>query len=526
MSFRWLLFACFQLAPAELTAQETIFRFANLSSFLNAHQAGESYDFAYAAIHTTNDIQTFNKRLGNALLTLQDTTNTIYGLRLAPSQHTRNLKQLILYGTPVLSQEGIERVTALARLGWIRLNKGSNMPRALSWRLKQLQSAQSQSPSSQFPSTSTLYFASMPTQATLQLLARLKAQYPDPRSAPLVFSASATVFFPYGMFHLPAPFELCHRPMLRVGGMALEHDIQMPHFSHVLPAGPSSLRDQDGLFSATGRINLLAFVGSVEGDLFQHHLKLARYALVEGLLRLEQKHMQASFSPGLYQHLFATPLLNHTGVNHLVSSRYNDKVTHRDYDQLSTRKLSLTLSLYASSHFVLSVAGDVNLRQSIYDAWYMGAIPVVHEPSLASLQVMYGGHLFPTLDDVRAVVLAVPAEASASLVATVLEQAVQSGLADTMRAAVRAMVDHVVYRADTAKPDALSWGLGVLAWRDTAQRQGETVKYPAIPNDHLWPTLTSCKCERHGRGMRTMKACVTQYCYEAKSWFNETCTEW
>ena len=111
-------------------------------------------------------------------------------------------------------------MAALARLGWIRLSKGSSMPRALSWRLE----SQPQPTQSQYP---TLYFASMPTPATKQVLTRLTARHPNPRAGPLVFSASSTVFFPYGMFHLPAPYELCHRPILRVGGMAHEHDVQV-----------------------------------------------------------------------------------------------------------------------------------------------------------------------------------------------------------------------------------------------------------------------------------------------------------
>jgi hypothetical protein len=172
------------------------------------------------AVHTHPDIQSFNKRLGNALLTSSDTTNTVYGTRLSSTQYHRNIDLLNLVGTPVLSKQGIERVASLARLGWVRLSKGSSMPRALSWRLKQLKAT----PSSSKP---TIYFASMPTLATKQVLTRFNSTYPNPRVAPSVFSASSTVFFPYGMFHLPSPYEICHRPMLRVAGMALEHDIQV-----------------------------------------------------------------------------------------------------------------------------------------------------------------------------------------------------------------------------------------------------------------------------------------------------------
>ena len=301
---------------------------------------------------------------------------------------------------------------------------------------------------------------------------------------------------------------------------------QMPHFSHVVPAGPSTLQAQASLFSGAGRINLLSFIGSVEASLFQRHLTLARYALVEGLLHLELQHARNPARTGGYAHLFATPLLSHEALNDFITSRYNDRVSHKDYDQLSSRKLSLTLNLYASSQFVLSVAGDVNLRQSIYDAWYMGAIPVVHEPSLASLKVMYGGHIFPSLDDVRAVVLAVPLEATASQVVAVMQRTVTSGQAETMRAAIRAMVDDVVYRADTLRPDALTWGLGLLAWRDAMARRGESVDYPAIPNDHVWPSLKECRCEVPAVGGKTMRACVTEYCYQAKTWMNETCTQW
>jgi hypothetical protein len=292
----------------------------------------------------------------------------------------------------------------------------------------------------------------------------------------------------------------------------------------VLPAGPSSLKEHPSLFTGDGRINLLAFVGSVEAALFRNHLTIARFELVQGLLRLEQQHAQSP--DGNYQHLLACPLLNHPELDELITSRYHDTVSHQDYDQLSARKLGLTLTLYASSHFVLSVAGDVNIRQSIYDAWYMGGIPVVHEPNLASLKVMYGGHIFPTLDDVRAVVLAVPTGATASYVMNAMQQTVSSGQADVMREAIRTIVDDLVYRADVLRPDALTWALGVLAWRDAARRRGETVDYPAIPNDHMWPSLEGCLCEGAGVGRRSMRACVTEYCYQAKTWFDEPCTPW
>lgn len=211
------------------------------------------------------------------------------------------------------------------------------------------------------------------------------------------------------------------------------------------------------------------------------------------------------------QHLFAAPLLEASVLAEYQLKSMHTEVTFADFSHMPESKLATLMAVYASSHFVLCYAGDTNLRQAIYDAWYTGAIPVVQTQLLANLQITYGGHLFPSLEDVKLVVVAFPEGTSGDDVLSHLKELVATGAAARKRADIRELVDHVVYRADTTFPDAFTWALGVIAQRAQAYRDGETVTLPTIPSDHLWTDQKECLCEQ-----AHIPICRAQYCYEAK----------
>jgi hypothetical protein len=148
--------------------------------------------------------------LGDALLRYSDTHTNIFGVVV---------EQLPELNTTFVSKAGFDRIGSLIALGWLRVNNGHDIPRALSWRLHR------QPPlDSSVRSSDIIYFATMPTPATKTVLRQLKK---STNGIHQIFSVSSTSYFPYGMYRLPVPFLLCARPMLRVGGMAYRHDIQV-----------------------------------------------------------------------------------------------------------------------------------------------------------------------------------------------------------------------------------------------------------------------------------------------------------
>jgi hypothetical protein len=122
---------------------------------------------------------------------------------------------------------------------------------------------------------------------------------------------------------------------------------------------------------------------------------------VDGLLTYSNAYFKV---PAPLTRLFASPLLTETSLLPEIKDRFKSFIDHQHWNRLSTTQLTLTRTLCASSVFVLCVAGDTNLRQAIYDAWYMGAIPVIYSKQIVNVQSHFGRLRLQTADDVRDVV--------------------------------------------------------------------------------------------------------------------------
>jgi len=194
-----------------------------------------------------------------------------------------------------------------------------------------------------------------------------------------------------------------------------------------------------------------------------------------------------------------------------VQDHFMTAISHRDWNQLSKTQLALTLTLYASSMFVLCVAGDTNLRQAIDDAWFMGAIPVIYSKQMVNIQSYFGGLRLQTADDVREVVVDFAFETEPNVILETLLTMSQTGVAARKQQAIRAMVDAFVFRRDEQHPDALSWALGALVWRREQGIRNEQLNATVLaPLEFMWP---GCLCSTSGFTESTL--CRTTTCAES-----------
>ena len=268
----------------------------------------------------------------------------------------------------------------------------------------------------------------------------------------------------------------------------------MPYFSHVIPYGDQQLSDVLSIFQPDGRPVLLSFVGGVRATFMQDHLTRCRLALVHELLTYSNANDPDSTSS--LTRLFASPLLVEPSMLPKIRDRFETSIDHEHWNRLSNTQLSMTLTLYASSVFVLCVAGDTNLRQAIYDAWYMGAIPVIYSKQLINIQSFLGGLRFQTSAEVQAVVADFVYGTPAAAMLNSLQTMLQTGVAARKQQAIRAMVDAFVFRRDEQHPDALSWALGALVWRREEGIRNEQLNATVLaPWEFMWP---ECLCQLPG----------------------------
>eukprot|EP00045_Choanoeca_perplexa_P005842 m.48888 g.48888 ORF g.48888 m.48888 type:complete len:534 (+) comp13326_c0_seq3:153-1754(+) len=427
-----------------------------------------------------------NKLYGtDAILQPTDDMNTVFGEAINPITYLEEMslsRKTISCFRALISPQAIGRVHTLTRKGWLRNSNSIGVGKALSWRVKQRQAHIN-------PEEADVLVLLGQTKTTLEVYKRLKAK--GALNKPILLSLGLSVF-PYGIYKLPAPWGIGNRSLLRIDALTRVQDVRLPMLSHVVPFGDSQLSEMSTVFEQAGRHVLLSFVGAVQSTFFHGHLTRSRLDLVRELITAGSALNATRTSDGRITRLFASPFLDSPLLANMTYDRLQNPISHKNWNRLSSTQLSLTLTLYASSVFVLCVAGDTNLRQAIYDAWYMGAVPVVYTKQLPNIQSFYGGLRFQTQADVQAVVVDFPFGPPGTEMLDKLLLMAQTGVAARKQQAIREIVDSFVYRRDEKHPDALSWALGTLVWRKQAGIRKEDLNATALtPWPLMWP---ECMC--------------------------------
>jgi hypothetical protein len=480
------------------------------------HDDDEPFDLApHAFLRGQAYLPKLNRQFGDSQLQSVNEVD-IFGRSLNVSSYLRSMKSFksrVPCFRELISPAAIERVCALVKRRWLRNPDGIGIGKALAWRVRQRAKTVK-------PEDADILFLMGQTKATMDVYERLKQL--GALTKPILLSVAPRVF-PVGLYKLPAPWQVANRSLLRTAMVSrvqdvrvrrlitlyfhtADHVLQVPHFSHVIPFGKGQLSDIAAIFEPLGRKVLLSFVGGVKSTFFDSHLTRCRLELVDGLLTYSNAYSKV---PAPLTRLFASPFLTEASLLPKIKDRFKSSIDHHHWNRLSMTQLTLTMTLYASSVFVLCVAGDTNLRQAIYDAWYMGAIPVIYSKQLLNIQSFFGGLRLQTTDEVRDVVADFAFGTDPGDMLDKLLIMAQTGVAARKQQAIRAMVDAFVFRRDELHPDALSWALAALVWRKEAGIKNEQLNATVLaPWEFMWP---DCLCA----ASQKPDMCLTETCKDS-----------